>query len=97
MVHGVRHAILIRGILGEMRFHEERIPWFCDNRGAIQAASRIGFGGRTKHVDIKLKCTHEYVERGLIEAKCICSKEQRVDILTKRIKKPLVAKFVKSV
>ena len=97
MVHGVRHAIFIRGILGEMGFPEERIPWFCDNRGAIQAASRIGFGGRTKHVDIKLKCTREYVERGLIEVKYVCSKEQKADILTKRIQKPLVAKFVKSV
>ena len=80
-----------------MRFHEERIPWFCDNRGAIQAAFRNGFGGRPKHVDIKLKCTHEYVERGLIEVRYVCSKEQRADILTKSIQKPLVAKFVELV
>ena len=64
MVHGVRHAIFIRGILGEMGCPAERIPWFWDNRGTIQAASRISFGGRTKHVNIKLKCTREYVGRG---------------------------------
>ena len=64
MVHGVRHTVFIRGTLGEMGFAEERMPWFCGNRGTIQTASKVGFIGRTKHVEIKLECTHEYVERG---------------------------------
>ena len=55
MVYGVRHAIFINGILREVGIAEQGIPWFCDNRGAIQAASKVGFGGRTKLVDIKLK------------------------------------------
>ena len=48
IVHVVYNAIYIRGILGEIGFPEKRVRWFCDNRGAIQAASQIGLGGRTK-------------------------------------------------
>ena len=91
MVYGVRHAIFINGIA------EQGIPWFCDNRGAIQAASKVGFGGRTKHVDIKLKCMREYVGNGTIALKYVSTKEQMTDILTKRLHKPLVAKFVEKV
>ena len=36
---------------------------------------KIGFGESIEHVDFKVKCTREYVERGLIEAKYVCSKE----------------------
>ena len=57
MVHGVLHTKFIRGVLGEMGFAEKITPWFCDNRGTIQAASKVGFRGRTKHVDIKLEFT----------------------------------------
>ena len=65
MVHGVHRTIFVRGILGEMDFAEKRIAWFSDNRGSIQAASKVGFRGRTRHVDMKLKCTRKYVEKGV--------------------------------
>ena len=93
MVHGVRHAIFVRGILGEMGFAEKRTAWFCDNRGTILAASKVGFRGHTKQVDIKLKCTREHVERGAIEWRHVSTKEKMADILTKRLQTPLVTKF----
>lgn len=70
-------------------------PWFCNNRGEVQAASRIGFGGRTEHIDMKLKCTRESAGGGLIEVKYVCSKEQRTDSVSKRNQKPLVDKFMR--
>ena len=97
MVYGVRHAIFINGILQEVGIAEQGIPWFCDNCGAIQAASKVGFGGRTKHVDIKLKCMREYVGNGTIALKYVSTEEQMADILTKRLHKPLVAKFLERV
>lgn len=48
LVHAVYHAIFFRGILREIGFPEKRVRWFCDSRGVIQAASQIGFGGRTE-------------------------------------------------
>ena len=64
---------------------------------AMRAASKVGFRGRSDHVDIELKCTPEYVERGVIELKYVGTKEQMADILTKRLQTPLVTKFVEKV
>lgn len=51
MVHGVHHAIFIRGIPGEMNFAEHRMSWFHDNRDTVQAASKARLRKRTKHVN----------------------------------------------
>lgn len=45
---------IVHGILGEMRFAEETTPWFCDSCGTIQVASKAGFRGPIKTVDVKL-------------------------------------------
>ncbi|CAN0391142.1 unnamed protein product, partial [Discosporangium mesarthrocarpum] len=83
MAHGMCHCIYIRGILGELV--QDATPWYCDNRGAIQASSITGFNGRTKHVDMKLKCTREYVEKDLFNIQYVSTTKQLADILTKRL------------
>ncbi|CAM9672987.1 unnamed protein product, partial [Choristocarpus tenellus] len=85
MVHGMRHAILLRGILGELGILKGVTVWYGDNQGAIQAAVIEGFNGRTMHVDIKLKCTREYVNKGIFRVKYIPTTLQLADILTKRL------------
>ena len=84
-------------ILGGRGFPEKIIPWFWSGGGTIQAASHVGFRGRIKHVDIKLECTREYVEKEVIELKYVSTKEQVADILTKRLQTPLVTNFVEKV
>ena len=64
---------------------------------AVPSVSKVGFRGRAKYVDVKLKCTREYVERGVIELKYVGTKEQMADILTKRLQTPMVTKFVEKV
>ncbi|CAM9847833.1 unnamed protein product [Choristocarpus tenellus] len=71
MAYGMRHCIFLQGILGEIGILQKQIPWFCDNRGAIQASSITGFNGRTKHVDINLKCTREYVDQGIFHVEYV--------------------------
>ena len=73
------------------------MSWYCDNRRAIQSASKIGFEGRTKHVDAKLKCTRKYVQNGVVELEYVPSVNQSADIFTKRLRKRAVMAFVDSV
>ena len=68
------------------------MPWFCENRGAIQSASKVGFPGRTRHADIALKCTREYIENDLVGVSYVPSSSQLADVFTKRIHKPLMEK-----
>ncbi|CAM9301783.1 unnamed protein product, partial [Sphacelaria rigidula] len=87
MVQDMRHCIFIRGIPEEMGLPQDTTLWFCDNRSAIQATTVTGFNGRTRRVDIKLKCSRQYVEKKLFTVRCVPTSEKRADILTKRVKK----------
>ncbi|CAM9218420.1 unnamed protein product, partial [Choristocarpus tenellus] len=86
MVHEMRHAIFLRGILGELGILKGITTWYGDNRGAIQAVTTEGFNGRTRHVDIKLKCAREYDSKGFFKVKYIPTTLQLADILTKRLR-----------
>ncbi|CAM9962720.1 unnamed protein product [Choristocarpus tenellus] len=92
----MRHCIFIRGILGEVGILQDQTPWFCDNRGAIQAGSITGFNGRTKHVGMKLKCTREYVDQGIFRIEYIPTRKQLAHVLTKYLRKNLISDFVHS-
>ncbi|CAN0033951.1 unnamed protein product [Choristocarpus tenellus] len=93
MVHGMRHAIFLRGMLGQLGILKRVRVWYGDNRGAIQAAVTEGLNGRTRHIDIKLKCTREYVSKGFITVKYIPTTLQLADIMTKRLRKKQVEDF----
>lgn len=58
-----------------MDFGEERIAWFCDKCCIILSYVNVGCRERTKIVDLKLKCIHEYEGRGEIERKYVNAKE----------------------
>lgn len=62
MVSDIRNELSIKGILKDIRISQGVTPWGCDNHGAIQSASKIGFCGSTKRVDVKLECTRVYVQ-----------------------------------
>ena len=66
----------------------------------IPKSDSEGVPNTPEYVDIELKCTHEYVERGAIEPielKYASTKEPMADIPTKRLQTPLVPKFVEKV
>ncbi|CAM9216046.1 unnamed protein product, partial [Choristocarpus tenellus] len=83
MAYGMHHCIFLQGILGEIGILQDQTPWFCDNRGAIQASRIPGYNGRTRRVDMKLKCTREYVDQGLFHVEYVQTSKQLDDILTK--------------
>ncbi|CAN0350966.1 unnamed protein product, partial [Discosporangium mesarthrocarpum] len=87
MANGMRPCIFIRGILAEMGIPQVATAWYGDNRGALQAAAITGFNGRTKHVDIKLKCTREYINDRSFDVQFVPTTKQHADIFTKRLRK----------
>ncbi|CAM9679381.1 unnamed protein product [Sphacelaria rigidula] len=96
MVQGMRHCLFIRGILEDMGLPQDTTLWFCDNRGAIQAATVTGFNERTRHVDMKLESSRQYVEKKLFTVRYVPTSEQRADILMKRVKRSSVSDFFNS-
>jgi len=97
MAHGMRHAVHIRGLLSELTFPQHTSTWYEDNQGALRAGTIIGFTGRTRHVDVQLKITREYVLQGHFNVLYMSSKEQLADALTKRVTGTKLLQFVQTV
>ncbi|CAN0435681.1 unnamed protein product, partial [Discosporangium mesarthrocarpum] len=87
IAYGMRHCIFIRGILSEMGISQGATAWYGDNRGALQAAAITGLNSRTKHVDIKLKCTREYIHDRYFDVQFVPTTKQLADIFTKSLRK----------
>ncbi len=87
LVRGIKHANFLRGMMEELGFKQSTIPWFCDNQATIKTARTMGFNGRTKHVDVKLKFTRQKCEQGLVTLKYLPTDHQLADVLTKRLRK----------
>ncbi|CAM9214121.1 unnamed protein product [Discosporangium mesarthrocarpum] len=54
MVHGMRHCLHIKGIIQALLMPQDATQWYCDNRGAITAATTPGLNSRTKLTDISI-------------------------------------------
>ncbi|CAN0488977.1 unnamed protein product, partial [Discosporangium mesarthrocarpum] len=63
---------------------------YCDNRGVI-AATTPGFNGRTKHTEIKFKCSRDYTTAKEFLVHYISTDKQLADILTKSLRKAAVS------
>ena len=97
MAYGMRHGVHLRGMLSELTFPQLTTTWCEDNKGAIRAGTIIGFSGRTRHVDVQLKITREYVLRGHFKVEYASSAEQLADALTKRLTGPKLKRFVQAI
>ena len=96
MAHGMRHAVHIRGLLSELTFPQQTSTWYEDNQGALRAGTIIGFTGRTRHVDVQLKLTREYVLQGHFKVVYTSTREQLADAMTKRVTGPKLQQFVQA-
>lgn len=54
-----------------------------DNKSALDLMKNLVFQGHRKHIDTRFHFIRECVENGEVSVTHVCSKEQRVDILTK--------------
>ncbi len=96
MAHGMRHAVHLRGLLAELTLPQQTSTWHEDNQGALRAGTIIGFTGRTRHVDVQLKITREYILRGHFKVMYTSTSDQLADALTKRLTGPKLQKFVQA-
>ena len=54
-----------------------------DNKGAVDLINNWSVGGRTRHMDMRLKFMRELKEEGIIEIKWIPGSENDADLFTK--------------
>ncbi len=96
LARGIRHANFQKGILEELGFRQDRTQWFCDNKATIVSAKTLGFNGRTRHVDVKLKFTRQEHYRNAVELTYVSTNEKMADGLTKRLERTKHERFKSS-
>ncbi len=78
----------------ELGLEQPGIPWDCDNQSTIVSARTMGFSGRTRHVDVKLKFTRQECESKRVKLQYVPTDQQLADVLTKILKRVKHSQFV---
>jgi hypothetical protein len=89
-----RETVWIRSLLGDLDASPTKpIQILCDNESSIKLAHNPVFHSRTKHITIHYHFTREKIESVDISVTYVSTGEQRADLLTKPLGRPLFEKF----
>ncbi|KAL5565857.1 hypothetical protein UlMin_029021 [Ulmus minor] len=80
---GVKEAMWLKGLVGELGCVHDKVEVFCDNQSSIHLTKNQMFHERTKHIDIKLHFIRDVVSRGIVTVEKIHTDENPADMLTK--------------
>ncbi|KAL5567657.1 hypothetical protein UlMin_024232 [Ulmus minor] len=82
---GVKEAMWLKGLVGELGCVHDKVEVFCDNQSSIHLTKNQMFHERTKHIDIKLHFIRDVVSRGIVTVEKIHTDENPADMLTKPV------------
>ena len=89
----VKEIMFVLQLLGAMKIKVQLpVTVLVDNVGAIFMSSNVTTSSRTKHVDIRTKYVHQYVEDGIVKIVFVRSESNRSDIMTKNVQGDLFDK-----
>jgi hypothetical protein len=77
-------ARLISELMGRKA---ECMELMTDSKSALALSKNPVFHERSKHIELRYHFIRDYIEKGLIDAKYINTKDQLADILTKALRR----------
>ncbi|XP_039683885.1 secreted RxLR effector protein 161-like [Medicago truncatula] len=84
-VEGVKEAIWLKGMIGELGITQECVKIHCDSQSAIHLANHQVYHERTKHIDIRLHFVRDMIESKEIVVEKMASEENPADVFTKSL------------
>ena len=85
LVEGVKEAIWLKGMIGEMGISQGCVKIHCDSQSAIHLANHQVYHERTKHIDIRLHFVRDMIETKEIMVEKVASEENPADMFTKSL------------
>ncbi|KAL5546305.1 hypothetical protein UlMin_005992 [Ulmus minor] len=82
---GVKEAMWLKGLVGELGCMHDKVEVFCDNQSSIHLTKNQMFHERTKHIDIKLHFIRDVVSQGTVLVEKIHTDENPSDMMTKPV------------
>lgn len=83
VAEGVKEALWLRGLLGDLGVEQERVRLMCDSQSAIHLAKNQVHHALTKHIDVRYHFVRDVVEEGHISLTKVHTDENPADMLTK--------------
>jgi len=85
LVEGVKEAMWLKEMIGELGITQECVKIHCDSQSAIQLANHQVYHERTKHIDIRLHFVRDMIESKEIVVEKVASEENPTDVFTKSL------------
>ncbi|WJX16947.1 hypothetical protein P8452_06919 [Trifolium repens] len=85
LVEGVKEAIWLKGMIGEMGIGQGCVKIHCDSQSAIHLANHQVYHERTKHIDIRLHFVRDMIETKEIIVEKVASEVNPADMFTKSL------------
>ncbi|GAU34895.1 hypothetical protein TSUD_144260 [Trifolium subterraneum] len=82
---GVKEAIWLKSMIGEMRISQGCVKIHCNSQNAIHLANHQVYHERTKHIDIRLHFVRDMIETKEIIVDKVASEENPADMFTKSL------------
>jgi hypothetical protein len=83
VAEGVKEALWLRGLLGDLGVEQECVRLMCDSQSALHLAKNQVHHARTKHIDVRYHFVRDVVEEGHISLTKVHTDENPADMLTK--------------
>ncbi|KAL5577780.1 hypothetical protein UlMin_019479 [Ulmus minor] len=85
VTEGVKEAMWLKGLVGELGCVHDKVEVFCDNQSSIHLTKNQMFHERTKHIDIKFHFIRDVVSQGIVSVEKVHTDDNPADMLTKPV------------
>lgn len=83
MAEGVKEALWLWGLLGDLGIEQDCVNLWCDSQSAIHLAKNQVHHARTKHIDVRYHFVRDVIEEGDVSLMKVHTNENPADMLTK--------------
>ena len=85
LIEGVKEAIWLKGMIGEMGIGQGCVKIHCDSQSVIHLVNHQVYHERTKHIDIHLHFVRDMIETKKIMVDKVASEENPADMFSKSL------------
>jgi hypothetical protein len=85
LVEGVKEAIWLKGMIGELGITQESMNIHCDSQSSIHLENHQVYHEGTNHIDIRLHFVRDMIESKEIVVEKVVSEKNLADVFTKSL------------
>ncbi|GJZ50801.1 putative RNA-directed DNA polymerase [Tanacetum coccineum] len=85
MAEGIKEAIWLKGLVGDLGMQQDQTVVHCDSQSAIHLSRNQVYHERTKHIDVRYHFIREVISKGVVHVRKIHTTNNLVDMLTKPV------------